>query len=141
MTEEYDLHRFLKAQENVYETVLRELRSGQKRTHWMWFIFPQLEGLGSSPTARFYSIKSRGEAEAYLDHSTLGNRLRECVAILLSIEGRTASQVFGYPDDAKLKSSMTLFDVVSRGENPFAAVLEKYFEGERDKATIELLNR
>ena len=105
----FDLGRFIGAQDSVYERVLAELRDGRKRTHWMWFVFPQIDGLGHTSTARHYAIKSLAEARAYLDHPVLGKRLRECAEVLLAVEGRSASAIFGYPDDLKLCSSMTLF--------------------------------
>ncbi len=135
----YDLKRFLSAQEPIFERVLAELRSGQKRSHWMWFIFPQIEGLGHSPTSRYYAIKTLDEAHAYLDHPVLGARLVECAEILLGIEGRTAAKIFGFPDDMKLKSCMTLFACVAEANSVFVRVLEKYFEGKKDKKTLELV--
>ena len=134
----FDLQRFLTAQEGVYQTALAELRAGRKRTHWMWFVFPQFEGLGSSPTARHFAIKSLEEARAYLDHPVLGARLAECAGALLDIDGRSASDVFSYPDDLKLRSSMTLFELVAPAGSVFSRVLEKYFGGKRDEATIRL---
>jgi len=136
----FDLNRFITAQERIYDSVLAELRSGQKSSHWMWFVFPQIVGLGRSPTAQHYAIKSIDEARAYLNDSVLGARLLECAEILEGIEGRSASAIFGYPDDLKLRSSMTLF--ASIAEDPhsvFVRVLEKYFEGEPDVRTLELL--
>lgn len=136
----FELSRFLSAQEGgVYSRALDELKRGSKRSHWMWFIFPQIAGLGSSATSRHYAIRSAGEARAYLAHPELGARLRECASTLLSLEGRSASQVFGYPDDLKLKSSMTLFEAVSEEGSLFSRVLEKYYGGERDAATLGLL--
>lgn len=137
--ESNNLERFVAAQENVYETVLAELRSGMKQTHWMWFIFPQIEGLGHSPTSRYYSIKSREEARQYLSHPVLGPRLLECAAAVMRIDGRSASEIFGSPDDLKLQSSMTLFESVAEGQPVFAHVLDKYFEGARDQRTLFLL--
>ena len=136
----FDLGRFTSAQERVYETVLAELRSGWKRSHWIWYIFPQIAGLGHSSTSKHYAIKSIEEARAYLNHPVLGARLAECAEAVLSVQGRTVSQIFGYPDDMKLKSSMTLFEAVA--EDPrcvFVRVLEKYFHGERDATTLHLL--
>ena len=104
----FDLSRFVKAQDGVYERALKEIKRGEKQSHWMWFIFPQIDGLGSSSTARFYSVKSGPEAKAYLDHPLLGPRIIECSQVLLRIQGRSASDIFGYPDDLKLRSSMTL---------------------------------
>ena len=137
----FDLARFVDAQEGVYGRVLSELQMGGKHSHWMWFIFPQIDGLGRSPTARRFAIKSAEEAASYLDHPILGPRLVECSGCLLDIEGRTVSQIFGFPDDAKLKSSMTLFEYVAEktGESAFSRVLEKYFEDQRDERTLDLL--
>lgn len=138
----FGLDRFTAAQERVYGTVLSELRSGQKRSHWMWFIFPQVVGLGHSLTSVHYSMKSVAEARAYLEHPVLGARLVECSKTLLDVEGRSASAIFGYPDDMKLKSSMTLFASVA--EDPcsvFVQVLEKYFKGQRDSSTLEIIKR
>ncbi len=134
----FSLKRFLSAQTGVHDRALAELRSGEKRSHWMWFIFPQIEGLGFSATSRQYAIKSLAEARAYLGHPVLGPRLRECAAAALAVEGRTASDIFGYPDDMKLKSSMTLFALVAEQDSVFARVLDKYFGGERDARTFEL---
>jgi uncharacterized protein (DUF1810 family) len=134
----YRLDRFIRAQEWTYEEALIELRAGKKRSHWMWFIFPQLEGLGRSATAQHYAIKSLDEARAYLAHPLLGERLRECVAVLLGLEGRSAEDIFGYPDVLKLHSSLTLFDQVSDGDDIFVRALNKYYGGERDGATLRL---
>ncbi len=134
----FDLNRFISAQEKVYDRVLAELRKGKKRSHWMWFIFPQLAGLGHSKTTKYYAIKSPEEAIAYLNHPLLGSRLSECANTILAIEGKTASEIFGYPDDRKLKSSMTLFSNVSTAP-VFVRVLDKYFPGDRDDRTIQLL--
>jgi uncharacterized protein (DUF1810 family) len=136
----FDLQRFLAAQEGVYPTALAELRAGSKRTHWMWFVFPQFEGLGSSATSRHFAIKSLAEARAYLDHPVLGARLRECAEAVLEVQGRSASEIFRYPDDLKLQSSMTLFELASPPESIFGRVLEKYFGGKRDEATLRLVN-
>jgi uncharacterized protein (DUF1810 family) len=138
----FDLSRFTKAQEGTYDSVLAELKSGRKRTHWIWFIFPQFSGLGHSPTSQHYAIKSIEEARQYLNHPVLGARLLECSKTVLGVEGRYVSEIFGYPDDLKLKSSMTLFASVA--ENPhsvFNSVLEKYFQGEQDARTLHLLER
>ena len=137
----YDFSRFLSAQKGIFESVLDELRSGQKQTHWMWFIFPQMDGLGHSSTSRYYSIKSKEEARQYLDYPVLGARLLKCAEILLALEGKTATEIFGYPDDLKLKSSMTLFASVTESESVFARVLEQYFDGERDQKTLYLLRQ
>ena len=137
----YNLRRFLNAQEADYERALTEVRSGRKQSHWMWYIFPQLDGLGSSPTARLYSIKSLAEAEAYLAHPILGQRLQEIAEAAVRVEGRSASEVFGSPDDLKLKSCATLFAIVSTSGSVFERVIEKYFHGERDSSTLRLLGR
>jgi uncharacterized protein (DUF1810 family) len=135
----FNLSRFVSAQARDYEIAREELRNGRKRSHWIWYIFPQIDGLGSSPTSKLYAIKSKAEAQAYLEHPVLGTRLLECVNIILGIEGRSASEIFGYPDDLKLKSSMTLFAIVQSQEPRFSRVLDKYFEGKRDSRTIDLL--
>ncbi len=135
----YDLNRFLPAQEEDYPQALSEVKSGRKRSHWMWYIFPQYEGLGTSPTARLYSIKSAAEARAYLSHPVLGQRLTECFEAALSVEGKSAHEIFGSPDDMKLKSCATLFATVSPPGSVFEQLLEKYFEGERDRSTLRLL--
>lgn len=132
----YDLARFVDAQRDVHATALAELRAGRKRTHWMWFVFPQIEGLGSSWMAQRYAIASAAEAEAYLRHPVLGSRLVECAEALLAIEGRSAREILGPPDDLKLKSSATLFAAVSPPGSAFERVLDKYFAGERDEATL-----
>jgi len=137
----FELSRFLKGQDRVYDRVLSELRSGRKRTHWMWFVFPQIEGLGYSSTTQYYSIKSKEEARQYLNHPLLGKRLRECAESILALEGLFASSIFGYPDDLKLKSSMTLFASVAEPQSVFSRVLEKYFQGNRDERTLALLDR
>jgi uncharacterized protein (DUF1810 family) len=135
----YSLSRFINAQETIFEVVLAELGSGQKRSHWMWFIFPQIEGLGHSPTSRYYAIKSLDEAWEYLNHPILGTRLVECAEILLGFEGKTAAEIFGFPDDLKLKSSMTLFACAAKANSIFDRVLEKYFDGKQDKNTLDWL--
>lgn len=136
----FHLSRFKSAQERVYVTALAELKSGQKRSHWMWYIFPQIEGLGRSSTAQHYAIKSIEEARQYLADPLLGARLLECAEVLLSLEGRSVSAIFGYPDDLKLKSSMTLFaSVADDPHSVFIRVLEKYFHGEPDERTLQLL--
>lgn len=135
----FGLSRFITAQDIVYARVLEELKSGRKRSHWMWYIFPQVDGLGYSATSKHYAIKSMDEARAYLNHPVLGSRLLECVNAVLAIEGRSASDILGYPDDLKLKSSMTLFASVAGPDSVFARVIDKYFQGERDVRTIKLL--
>jgi uncharacterized protein (DUF1810 family) len=137
----YDLKRFLSAQEGVYERALAELKGGQKRTHWMWFIFPQIDGLGYSPTAKRYSIKSMEEAGQYLDHAVLGKRLLECTEAVVALKGGSASEIFGYPDDLKFKSSMTLFEKIAGTGSLFSFALDKYCHGERDAATLRLLEK
>jgi uncharacterized protein (DUF1810 family) len=134
-----DLERFLEAQEGVYPQALAELRAGRKRSHWMWFVFPQFDGLGASATSRRYAIRSLDEARGYLRHPVLGARLLECTRAVLDLRGLSATQVFGPPDDLKLRSSMTLFALASDPDSPFAAALEKYFSGEPDGRTIELV--
>jgi uncharacterized protein (DUF1810 family) len=137
----YDLTRFISAQETIFESILNELESGQKRSHWMWFIFPQIEGLGCSATARYYSIKSQEEARAYLKHPILGARLSQCAEALLAIEAKSALEIFGFPDDLKLNSSMTLFACITGSTSVFVRVLEKYFDGKRDKKTEDFMNK
>jgi uncharacterized protein (DUF1810 family) len=136
----FGLRRFVDAQATVYDTVVGELRSGRKRSHWMWFVFPQLRGLGSSPTAVRFSISSIDEARAYIAHELLGPRLRECAGLVTAIDGRSATDVFGRPDDLKLRSSMTLFARAADDNADFVAVLEKYFGGEEDPATVSRLS-
>jgi len=137
------LDRFLPAQQPVWDQVLNELRAGRKRSHWMWFIFPQIQGLGHSDMARHYAIQSRAEAEAYLAHPVLGARLREACQVLLDLgaEGPSAYAIFGSPDDLKLRSSMTLFAEVAGPGGCFDAVLQQYFDGAKDGRTLELLER
>lgn len=139
MTQQFDLQRFIDAQQTVYETVCAELRAGHKRTHWMWYIFPQIAGLGRSDTARRFALSGIEEAQAYLAHPLLGKRLEECCRILAAIEGRTASEIFDYPDDLKLHSSLTLFAQAAPGQPLFDACLARYFNRQRDPATLELL--
>ena len=136
MDDPFNLQRFVDAQAPVYPQVLNELMRGVKTSHWMWFVFPQIEGLGRSATAQQYAISSAGEAQAYLDHPVLGPRLVECVNFLLGIEGRTAKQVFGDTDALKLRSSLTLFLAASGGENIFEDALDKYFDGVPDLRTL-----
>jgi uncharacterized protein (DUF1810 family) len=134
-----DLKRFLDAQANDFERALAEIRRGRKQSHWMWYIFPQIAGLGFSSTSKFYAIKDRGEAENYLAHPVLGKRLVEISNALLAVEGKTANQIFGSPDDAKLKSSMTLFGALDDTNPVFQEVLDKYFNGAEDRRTLELI--
>lgn len=136
----HDLERFLIAQQASYETALAELKQGQKTSHWMWYIFPQLQGLGESATSQYYGIKNHQEAQDYLSHPILGPRLISCAQVLLALKGRTARQIFGYPDELKLESCMTLFAQVST-ESVFTDVLDKYFAGARDSLTLQLLEK
>jgi uncharacterized protein (DUF1810 family) len=133
------LQRFVTAQGACYETVLPELRAGRKRSHWMWFVFPQFRGLGNSTTSREFSITSLAEARTYLRHPLLGARLRECTALVLDTRGRSARQIFG-GDDIKFRSCLTLFEVASDGEAIFADALDRFFDGSRDARTLELLS-
>lgn len=135
----HDLNRFVQAQEEDYAAALREVSAGRKQTHWMWYILPQFRGLGSSSMAQRYAIQSRAEAEAYLAHPVLGERLREMVQATLQVEGRSATAIFGQPDDLKLKSCATLFAAISPTGSEFHKLLEKYFGGQEDKRTLALL--
>jgi uncharacterized protein (DUF1810 family) len=139
MAEHKDLVRFLEAQNHVYLKALDEIKNGQKRSHWMWYIFPQIKGLGSSENARFFGIKSLDEATAYVQHPILGKHLIEITKALLTIEGKSASDIFGYPDDLKLHSSMTLFSKVENADPVFNEVLKKYFNGVLDQGTLKIL--
>ena len=138
MTDPFDLQRFLDAQTPIYARVLAELRRGQKQSHWMWFIFPQLAGLGHSAMARRFAIASREEAVAYLGHAVLGARLKECTALVKAIEGRTAREILGSPDDLKFQSSMTLFSAVS-SDPEFSAAIAKFYGGRPDQRTLDRL--
>jgi uncharacterized protein (DUF1810 family) len=135
------LTRFLSAQQNIYSHVLKELQAGEKVSHWMWFIFPQIEGLGHSSTAKYYSIKSINEAKVYIDHLILGKRLFECSNLILKIQGKSVEDIFGYPDNLKLKSCMTLFNFVTPEQKVFSNVLKKYFAGEKDEQTHSILQK
>jgi uncharacterized protein (DUF1810 family) len=137
----FDLRRFVDAQDRVYATVLEELRSGRKRSHWIWFVFPQLQGLGRSPTAIRYGITSLAEAKAYLDHDVLGPRLRECARAVVQISGSSADEIFGWPDDLKVRSSMTLFARATDDNADFRAVLDRFYDGVEDALTVEQLAR
>jgi uncharacterized protein (DUF1810 family) len=139
MDDRFDLERFVQAQQAVYAAVCAELRAGAKRSHWMWFIFPQLRGLGSSPSAQHYGLASLAEARAYLDHPVLGARLRECTRRLLLLEGRSAAEIFGYPDELKLRSCLTLFERAAPQEELFGEALSKYYGGQPDVRTLALL--
>jgi uncharacterized protein (DUF1810 family) len=136
---EYDLERFIRAQETDYRTALTEIRNGRKRSHWMWYIFPQIAGLGFSSTSKYYSLKNVEEAKAYLDDETLGKRLMEISGVLLNLESSDAAKIFGTPDDMKLRSSMTLFSRVKGADPVFQKVLDKFFGGLPDEKTIRLL--
>lgn len=137
----FDLGRFVEAQSDDYETALAEVAAGRKRSHWMWYVFPQIDGLGSSPMAARYAIKSLDEARAYLDHPVLGPRLAEIAEAALSVEGRSAREIFGSPDDLKLRSCATLFAIASPPGSVFGRLLDKYFRGEPDARTLELLGK
>lgn len=136
---ETDLHRFVAAQDPVYDQVCAELAAGRKTSHWMWFVFPQLRGLGRSATARFFGLASSAEALAYWQHPVLGARLRHCAQLVLAAKGRTAHDIFGSPDDLKLRSCMTLFAAVAPEEPVFARVLRHFYGGELDPRTLALL--
>ena len=135
----FELDRFVTAQKPVYERVLRELRAGQKQSHWMWFIFPQIHGLGRSSTAVRYALRSLAEAGAYLAHPLLGARLVECTKLVLAIHGRTLNEIFGFPDELKFHSSMTLFSRVVGDSSVFEEALGRYCNGENDLQTLERL--
>jgi uncharacterized protein (DUF1810 family) len=137
-TNRFDLQRFIGAQQAVYATVLAELKRGRKRTHWIWFIFPQVDGLGRSSTAHEFAIKSRDEAIAYLATPVLGARLIECTKLVLAIPDKSAHDIFGSPDDMKFRSSMTLFDAVDGG-SLYRQALDRFFGGEPDQATLDIL--
>lgn len=136
-----ELERFLTAQQTYYRVALDEIKSGQKRSHWMWFIFPQIEGLGRSETARYYAIKDLNEAKMYLENHTLGGNLIEISKALLDIESNDATEVMGWPDNLKLRSSMTLFALAKPECEVFQKVLDKFFQGERDQKTIEIVSQ
>ena len=135
----FALRRFVDAQAPIVEQVLQELRQGRKRSHWMWFVFPQIAGLGHSETARHFAIGSRAEAAAYLAHPILGARLVECSRLVHAVEGRSAREIFGPPDDLKFHSSMSLFAIVAPEQAIFQDNLRKYFAGTLDRATVERL--
>lgn len=134
----FDLNRFVAAQRDDYELAIVEIRRGRKESHWMWYIFPQFRGLGLSPMSQQYAIQSREEAEAYLQHELLGPRLRECAAAALFVEGKSAYEIFGSPDDLKLKSCCTLFAAVSPAGSVFEQLLDKFYQGEHDPKTLQL---
>lgn len=135
----FDLARFVAAQAPVYERALAELRAGRKESHWMWFVFPQIEGLGVSVTAQTYAIRSLAEAKAYLAHPLLGARLKDCAAAVLAVNAKSAQAIFGTPDELKFRSSMTLFARAAPDEPLFREALEKYFDGKDDEATLARL--
>jgi uncharacterized protein (DUF1810 family) len=139
LADSFNLARFVTAQAGAYTQALAELEAGAKRTHWMWFVFPQLAGLGGSSTAKLYAIASLEEARAYLAHPLLGPRLRECTRAVNAVSGRSARQIFGPPDDLKFCSSMTLFELAAEEGAEFSTALEKYCTGRRDAATLHLL--
>jgi uncharacterized protein (DUF1810 family) len=137
----YNLQRFIQAQDNVYVAVCEELTRGRKSSHWMWFIFPQVRGLGRSSTAQVFAISGRGEAQAYLDHPILGPRLRHCTQLVNQVQGRYLRDIFGTPDDLKFHSSMTLFAQVGTNNALFQDALDKYCSGEPDPVTLKLLEK
>jgi uncharacterized protein (DUF1810 family) len=139
MDDPFDLKRFVDAQAPVYQRVVAELRRGRKASHWMWFIFPQIKGLGSSPMANTYAIASRAEAQAYLDHPVLGVRLRECTQLVNAVPDRSIAEILGYPDDLKFRSSMTLFAAVAADNKDFTDALDKFYGGKADPATLQRL--
>lgn len=139
MTDTFNLQRFIEAQERVYGSVLQELRAGDKRGHWMWYIFPQIQGLGRSANSQEYAISSQDEARAYWDHPILGSRLKECTQLVMNVEGRTAEQIFPCPDNLKFRSCMTLFERSATDPTIFRAALLKYFGGKPDQVTLGIL--
>jgi uncharacterized protein (DUF1810 family) len=139
MIDKYNLQRFLRAQDHVYDAVLDELRAGGKSSHWMWFIFPQITGLGRSGTAQTFAIASLDEAKAYLQHPVLGSRLRECTQLVINVDGRSAEQIFGYPDHLKFRSCLTLCMTATTENKVFRDALLKYFDGKPDTLTLDIL--
>ena len=139
MNDPFDLERFIEAQNPIYNEVLKELEQGQKKGHWMWYVFPQIHSLGHSAMAQRYAINSQEEAIAYVGHALLGERLRECTQLVINTKGRTAKQIFGHPDVLKFRSSMTLFSRVEKSSQIFDDVLLKYYEGKPDKRTLDIL--
>jgi uncharacterized protein (DUF1810 family) len=139
MDDPHDLQRFVEAQSAVYAQALAELTAGRKTSHWMWFVFPQIAGLGTSPMAQRYAIASLAQARAYASHPVLGPRLKECTAAVLAVRGRSAHDIFGSPDDVKFRSCMTLFERAAPEEPLFAQALDAYYRGERDPATLQRL--
>jgi uncharacterized protein (DUF1810 family) len=141
MSDPHDLQRFVDAQDRVYARVVSELRAGRKTSHWMWFVFPQVAGLGSSPMAQQYAISSLDEARAYLAHPVLGARLLECTQLVVAMEGRAIRDILGYPDDLKFRSSMTLFAALDDAPPIFNAALAQYFAAQSDARTLEILRQ
>lgn len=141
MADVYNLHRFLDAQQPTYDTVLAELRAGRKSSHWIWFIFPQIAGLSHSSMAQQFAITSLDEAKAYLQHPILGPRLQECTQLVLEVNGRSAEEIFGYPDNLKFRSCMTLFMTATIDNTLFKNALLKYFDGQPDQMTLDILAR
>lgn len=139
MTNIHNLHRFLTAQASTYDTVLAELRAGRKSSHWIWFIFPQIAGLGHSNMAQQFAIGSLDEAKTYLQHPVLGPRLRTCTQLVLDVNGRSAGEIFPYPDNLKFRSCMTLFMAATPDNTLFKSVLHKYFDGKPDQLTLDIL--
>lgn len=140
MKSENNLNRFIIAQNDVYDRALAEITNGRKESHWMWYIFPQVQGLGFSETSKLYAIKNIEEAEDYLAHPVLGNRLVEISGALLNLKTKNANSIFGSPDDIKLQSCMTLFCSLSNSHSVFQAVLDKFFEGVKDTKTLQIIN-
>lgn len=140
MEDQFNLERFIVAQEKVYSTVIKELKSGTKISHWMWFVFPQIEGLGRTEIAKKYAIKSLDEAKSYVAHPVLGKRLQECIELVLDIDEKSANDIFGYPDDLKFKSSMTLFLRAAPHIDLFQRAINKYYDGQQDRLTIKFLD-
>ncbi|RYE20741.1 MAG: DUF1810 domain-containing protein [Sphingobacteriaceae bacterium] len=141
MPQPQNLNRFLDAQKSSYQTALAEIKNGRKRSHWMWYIFPQIQGLGFSETSKSYAIKDASEAEAYLQHPILGARLIEISTVAAQLSANNATQVFGSPDDLKLKSSMTLFAALDQADPVFQSVLDKFFGGKKDNQTLQILQK
>lgn len=141
MSDAYNLHRFLTAQAPTYDTVLAELRAGRKSSHWIWFIFPQIAGLGHSAVSQQFAIASLDEAKAYLQHPVLGPRLRACTQLVLDVNGRSAEEIFGYPDHLKFRSCMTLFLTAAPEHTIFNNALLKYFDGKPDQSTLDILTQ
>jgi uncharacterized protein (DUF1810 family) len=139
MGDPYNFRRFVEAQQPVYAQVCAELRHGRKTSHWMWFIFPQIRGLGSSETAQYFAISSSDEATEYLEHPVLGSRLKECAGLVVQIQDKSVEQIFGYPDNLKFHSSMTLFAATAEGDTVFHQALKKYFAGKLDPLTVARL--